>query len=80
MSRKKKQGFASLSKQEHRAVSSEGGKWKGKKGFATLTPQQRKENASLAAKARWAEVRKQRALKELEKKYEQSEPQPTSED
>lgn len=59
-SEKKKQGFASLTPEKHKEISSKGGKHRGPKGASVLSPEQRKINASIAAKARWAKVKAER--------------------
>lgn len=56
-----KQGFASITPEEHKEVSSRGGKKSGIiKGFATLTPTLRKLNASNASRERWRRVKEER--------------------
>lgn len=58
---KKKQGFASLSPEQHRAISAKGGSAKGKpKGYATMSPEQRSEASKIASRARWDRVKAER--------------------
>lgn len=60
MQPKKKRGFASLSPERLREVSAIGGKKSRNGGFAKLSPEQRKANASEAAKVRWKKVKEAR--------------------
>ncbi len=61
----KKQGFASLTEEQRREISTRAGRVKHpNKGFGSLDPEQRKVNASEASKARWAKVRAERLSKE----------------
>ena len=64
MSSKKKQGFASLTPEKHREVSSKGGSASVPKGFATFDPITRSKKSSEAAKARWAKVKAEREASE----------------
>lgn len=66
MSAKKKQGFAALTPDQLREVSSRGGQYKGPKGFASLTDEQKRANSSRAATIRWARVRQERAESEAQ--------------
>lgn len=59
---KKKQGFASFSREQHRIVSMKGGLKRTPKGFAKMDKERRSEVAKKAAQARWEKVRQQREV------------------
>lgn len=57
----KRRGFATLTPDKHKEISSRGGQKRGIiKGTATLSPEERKERASSAAKIRWSKVHAER--------------------
>ena len=62
---RKRQGFASLSPEQRKHVSSKGGRAKVPKGLAVLSKQERKERASKAAKARWEKERARRMAEDI---------------